>query len=59
MSFAVKAIQGRAKQIHKDVLFAACQDADPVIADLARRARNADEDALVVLEDALRERGRL
>lgn len=55
----MKAIQGRAKQIHKDVLFAACQDADPVIADLARRARNADEDALVVLEDALRERGRL
>jgi len=59
VDFAVKAIQARAKQIHTDVLLAACQDADPVIADLARRARSADEDALVVLEDALRERGRL
>lgn len=55
----MKVIHGRAEQIHKDVLFAACQDADPVIVDLARLARNADEDALVVLEDALRERGRL
>jgi hypothetical protein len=59
VDFAVKAIQARAKQIHTDVLVAACQDADPVIADLARRARNNDADAVVVLEDALRERGRL
>jgi hypothetical protein len=37
---------------------AACADPDPVVADLARHARDGDVDSLVVLEDALRERGR-
>ena len=33
-------------------------DPDPAIADLARRAQLGDEDAYLVLEDALRERAR-
>jgi len=56
---ALDFIRGRMTQIHKDVLLAACQDDDPVIADLARRARDGEDDAAIVLEDALRDRGRL
>ena len=36
----------------------ACAGPDPMVADLARRTRDGDADSLVVLEDALRERGR-
>ncbi|MBX3229201.1 MAG: HEAT repeat domain-containing protein [Labilithrix sp.] len=56
---AIVRIRERAAEIHASVLLAACQDDDPTLADLARRARDGDTDAAVVLEDALRERGRL
>lgn len=56
---AIEHIRARVKQIHADVLLAATQDEDPVIADLARQAQAGDQDSAIVLEDALRERGRL
>jgi uncharacterized protein YqeY len=40
------------------LVVAACAEPDPVVADLARTARDGDADSFVVLEDALRERGR-
>lgn len=56
---AIASIRARVSRIHADVLVAAAVDEDPVIADLARRAQEGDQDAAIVLEDALRERGRL
>lgn len=56
---AIERIRERASDIHAKVLLAACDDDDPTLAELARQARDGDTDAAVVLEDALRERGRL
>ena len=56
---AIERIRQRVHQIHADILLAAVQDEDPMIADLARQAHAGDHDAAIVLEDALRERGRL
>lgn len=56
---AVERIRERYRRIHAEALSAALNDEDPLIADLASRASAGDDDAAVVLEDALRERGRL
>lgn len=56
---AIDAIRERVSSVHAAVLDAAREDEDPMLADLARRAHDGDADAAVVLEDALRERGRL
>jgi len=56
---AIEGIKARVSRIHADVLLAAAEDDDPVIADLARRAQEGDQDSAIVLEDALRDRGRL
>jgi HEAT repeats len=56
---AIAAIRARAAMLSRELVVASCADPDPVIADLAKQARDGDLDALAVLEDALRERGAL
>jgi hypothetical protein len=56
---AIAAIRARAATLSRHTVFAACAHPDPVVANLAQQARDGDVDALVVLQDALRERGQL
>lgn len=56
---AMTEIEERVTRIHIDVLLATERDPDPLLSDLATRARTGDREAAMVLEDALLERGRL
>jgi len=59
---AITHIQTRARRLTREKILEACNHTDPMIASLARQARDdGDEDnaAIPVLEDALRERGEI
>jgi hypothetical protein len=53
---AVDVIRARKSGLSREQIIVACNDADPVISGLAQQARDGDDAARVVLEDALRER---